>query len=315
MVHLNEETIMREPSGEGQDDRPGPSGIRAASGERDPGRHGWRNWLLVTAVMFVSSTGLSGAVLILLRERGYTRWPWPHSDALLLVALLVAQLLFIGHLTIQERGVVAMRKRLARAQQDALDHMESHYRRLGDILNVTHSTSASTDPQTVLNLIADTCIGTFHCDQASLMLYDYTTKELEVRAATGHVDVSKVLGGRQKLGYGIAGRVAETREPLILGSSVDASRFRHFERGDDSLHAAMVVPIILRGDLMGVLCISSRTEGTRYDKHDLRALQVLAETAGITVRHAQQSDWMRETIQKLDAALQERDGEGGARAA
>ena len=130
---------------------------------------------------------------------------------------------------------------------------------------------------------------------------------LEVRSATGHENLGQVLGARQRLGQGVAGWVAEAREPLILGPHVDPARFRNLQSKVATLSAAMVVPIVLRDELLGVLSASSRVEGMRYDKNDLRALEVFAETAGISVRHAQQSEWMRETIRKLDAALQEQE--------
>ncbi len=68
----------------------------------------------------------------------------------------------------------------------------------------------------------------------------------------------------------------------------------------------MVVPVSLRGELVGVLSVSSSEPGLIYSEEDLQALQVFAETAGICCRHAEQTDWMRQTIQRLDTALQER---------
>jgi GAF domain-containing protein len=68
----------------------------------------------------------------------------------------------------------------------------------------------------------------------------------------------------------------------------------------------MVVPIILRDELFGVLSVSSRSRRVRFDYEDLETLLVFAETAGIVSRHAEQSMWMRATIQRLDSALYEK---------
>ena len=68
-------------------------------------RHSWRNWILVTVILFVTTTGLAAAILSLLEDRGYSPWPWSHSHVALLGALVAVELLFIAYLTVQERRV------------------------------------------------------------------------------------------------------------------------------------------------------------------------------------------------------------------
>ena len=84
-------------------------------------------------------------------------------------------------------------------------------------------------------------------------------------------------------------------------------QFREFEAKVDDLAAAMVVPIAIRNELFGVLSVSSRSKKTNYDQEDLEALQVFAETAGICCRHFEQTTWMRQTIQRMDRELTDRD--------
>ena len=68
--------------------------------------------------------------------------------------------------------------------------------------------------------------------------------------------------------------------------------------------AAMVVPIMLRDEFIGLVSISSRDSAVRYRQEDLDALQLFAETASVYCRFAEQSEWMRQTIHTMDAALQ-----------
>jgi GAF domain-containing protein len=65
------------------------------------------------------------------------------------------------------------------------------------------------------------------------------------------------------------------------------------------LTAAMVVPIMVRDELVGVLNISSRAPDTTYVEEDLRALEVFAENAGTCIRQAERSEWMRQTIDRM----------------
>ena len=68
----------------------------------------------------------------------------------------------------------------------------------------------------------------------------------------------------------------------------------------------MVVPIILRDELVGVLNVSSRSHKVNYDKTDLKALEVFAENVGSCIRHTEQATWMRQTVQKLQQSLKAR---------
>ena len=66
-----------------------------------------------------------------------------------------------------------------------------------------------------------------------------------------------------------------------------------------NLTATILVPIMVRDELVGVLNISSRAPGTTYDEEDLRALEVFAENAGTCIRQAERAEWMRQTIERI----------------
>jgi GAF domain-containing protein len=70
------------------------------------------------------------------------------------------------------------------------------------------------------------------------------------------------------------------------------------------MNEAMVVPIKVRDELVGVLNVGSASAETSYDDEDLQSLQVFSENAGTCIRHAQQAQWMRNTIQQLQSQLQ-----------
>ncbi len=57
----------------------------------------------------------------------------------------------------------------------------------------------------------------------------------------------------------------------------------YLELKDRTITAAIVAPIMVRAELVGVLTVSSRTQGARYDQEDLQALSVFAENAGTCI--------------------------------
>jgi diguanylate cyclase (GGDEF)-like protein len=74
-----------------------------------------------------------------------------------------------------------------------------------------------------------------------------------------------------KVGEGIAGRVAASREPLLIEGG----------RRD----SAMSVPLVHRGTLLGVLNVNARP-GQLFDEYDLRALSLFGEHAASSIANA-----------------------------
>jgi putative methionine-R-sulfoxide reductase with GAF domain len=280
--------------------------------DRKLDRLSWRNWFMIVGVSVLTTIGLATGVLSAVRERVAQIWPWANTDVALMIGLSTVMLLFTAYLTIQQRHLGRLRRRLRWEREAANLRMRQHCDRLFSLLTVSRAVGTETDPETVFEVITRSCLDTFDGEQVSLMLLDRASGLLEVRAATGHKDPHKVLGARTQLGEGIAGWVGENRKPLLLGKHVDTSRYPGFKPKGYAINAAMVVPIEVRGELVGVLNVSSRSENRDYGEDDLQALQVFAENAGIAVRHAEQANWMRETIQRLDNALAQRDAEKAA---
>jgi hypothetical protein len=268
-------------------------------------RRSWRNWFLFLSVAIVTTLGLATAIVTLLGGRIRTPWPWANTDLVLLAGLSIAILIFAGYLTQQERQVVALRSELFRANEEAAEHVHRYYDRLVALMNVSRVLATETNPQAVFDSLTMTCVETFECQQATLMLLNQATQTLEVRSVCGQDSGAEDLAKPQKVGHGSVGWVAEQRRPFMM-SSGEATPGAPALGGASSPRAAMIVPIELREELIGVLTVSTSRPDVAYEEEDLQALQVFAETAGVCCRHAEQTDWMRKTIQRLDAALQER---------
>jgi transcriptional regulator with GAF, ATPase, and Fis domain len=263
-----------------------------------------RTWSLLVYVAIITNVGLAAAILAIRSGAMRSPWPWADTELLLLGVLTFMVLLFVGYLTLQERHLSRLREELLRANEQASLRMRAYYDRLVALLNVSRVFASETNPQTVFDAITATCLETFECQQASLMLFNLKTEELEVRSVAGGEEDARELATAQKLGQGIAGWVAKERKPIVLGAAAPEGACNPFPEGTPLPAAAIVVPILLRGDLIGVLAVSSSSPDIFHVEEDLQALQVFAETAGICCRHAEQTDWMRQTIQRLDATLQ-----------
>lgn len=277
--------------------------IRAAS-RLD--RRSLRNWFFFVGMATLTTIGLAAALLVRLGGRISSPWPWESTDALLLICLTAAIVLFAVYMTIQQRRVIALRAKLLKMNEEVGQQMRTHLDRLVALLNVNRTLATATNRQAVFDSITSNCLVTFGSQQASLFLYNGETQNLEVRSVSGHDGAAPELKTAQKIGRGLIGWVAQKRRPFILGRGVQVDIGKDPEVDAPLPSAAIIVPIILRDELIGVLSVSSSSPEACYSDEDLHSLQLFAETAGICCRHAEQTDWMRQTIQRLDATLQDR---------
>ena len=264
-------------------------------------RRSWRNWFLLVGVLIVTTTGLVTALPPLLSEQAEFVWPWHNTALALLIAYSLVILVFAAYITFEQRGTLAVRRKL---ETDALDRSHRNTARLYALLDVSRIMGVETDLQGVFDTIAKVCIEAFECEQASLMLFDPDTRTLKVRSAFGHVNRDQVIGSQRSIGEGVAGWVAEHRRAILLGPGIPLEWTPGLGPQVSFLTAAMVVPITLRDELVGVINVSSRVKKTRFDEEDLQALQVFAENAGSCIRHAEQAKWMRHLITRAESALE-----------
>lgn len=215
----------------------------------------------------------------------------------LIVGLGGSVLLLVLYLTTQQVKVTHMRLHVQGMEDKAGERKKQNAIRLHALLNVTRMMGAVSDPVRLFQGITSTCLEIFDCQQASLMTVSTDGQMLEMRAASGHLDEEKVRDVSHPLGQGIAGYVAKHRESLLLGENVEPDSYPGLELDPRGLFAAMVVPIVVRDELVGVLNISSRSRGTTYSDEDLQALEVFAINAGTCIHQAERTEWMRQTVE------------------
>jgi len=257
------------------------------------------NWYLLAAITAMTTIGLLIAVTPVLSKSISSFWPWANTDLVLLVGLGGSILLLILQLTFQQIKVTGIRHQVQNMESSANESRQQNASRLHALLNVSRMMGSVTDPASVFQAITSTCLEIFDCHQSSLMLLNTETDMLEMKAATGHINREKLNAVQQPVGKGIAGYVAQQKQPVILGKNIDPTKYPGLHTQAMKLTAAMVVPILVRDELVGVLNISSRSPSTLYLEEDLRALEVFAENAGTCIRQAERAEWMRQTIEKM----------------
>jgi two-component system, OmpR family, sensor histidine kinase KdpD len=108
----------------------------------------------------------------------------------------------------------------------------------------------------------------------------------------------EAVGRRLRLGEGIAGRVALSREPLLIDGHADPLEFPGLAEREPYVESAMSVPLIHRDEVLGVLNVNAAYE-TAFTQFDLRALSVFAEQAASAIVNARLYEAERSAVAEL----------------
>jgi K+-sensing histidine kinase KdpD len=200
---------------------------------------------------------------------------------------------------------------LSRLERSLIDErvlsaaLSSRVRELTSISRAGRAVASTLSLDDVLHLILESAQELLDATEGSVMLLDEEKKNLRIGAAVG---LDEGVHPEIPVGEGIAGWVAEFREPVILRGEISDPRFRRFVPKDRTVRSAMSAPLYARAEPVGVLNVSV-SEGDRdYDEHDLRALTVFADHAAIAIANARLFEREKEAsaqLEALDAARRE----------
>lgn len=143
----------------------------------------------------------------------------------------------------------------------------------------------TTDFDALLKQVVQTAVQETKADRASLMLLDEGEQELTIRASVG-LPQEVLATARERVGEGVAGWVAKTREPLLVSdeTQLDPQVREAMTRGEIS--AALCVPLLIKGRVIGVLNLSKVGESHPFTQGDLELISILCGQAAIAIENA-----------------------------
>jgi GAF domain-containing protein len=134
----------------------------------------------------------------------------------------------------------------------------------------------------LLGAIVDVARSIFQAKASSVLLIDEATNELVFEAVAGEGE-EKLLGTRLAAGTGVAGWVAETRQPLVIEDAQSDPRFAR-----DTAEATgyvpkglMAVPLLHDEEALGVLSVLDRQ--ARFTLQEMELLGLFATQAAIAL--------------------------------
>ena len=159
--------------------------------------------------------------------------------------------------------------------------------RLRDIESVTDAALSRLDEYALLNALVERVKEVLRADTAAVLLLDHSAQQLIATAACG-IEEEVRQGVRIPLGTGFAGRVAASREPVIL-TRVDHTTVRNPLLVDRGIRSLLGVPLLVGGKVIGVLHVGSLS-GRPFEQQDVELLQLAADRAALAVQSLMSQD-------------------------
>lgn len=179
---------------------------------------------------------------------------------------------------------------------------EQEVRRRAEELSVLYEMASDltkeTDLTSLLQTVVHRAMTLLVSPGGSLMFYDKSKRDLEIVVSEGP-ELLKV-GTHLELGEGIAGRVAETRQSMIVNDYAGWSD-RLPALGERALTACIEVPMLYQGDLLGVLAVIESNPAHKFGESDLSLLALFASQAAGAVHNARLLAQTQERANQLAA--------------
>lgn len=193
--------------------------------------------------------------------------------------------------------------------ENVMRESEERYHHCADELAALYETArdlaTQKDLETLLNIVADRVTSLLRSPGCTIYLFDKERNDLEAVISRG---LPGMFGVRLQMGEGIAGRVAQTLQPMVIDDHRKwADRSPKF--ADLQAVAVAEVPMVYSGELIGVLTVYEIDDGEnaqkrRYTKSDLDLLTVFSGTAAVAVHNTRLFNETRQRLLELEVLYQ-----------
>jgi sigma-B regulation protein RsbU (phosphoserine phosphatase) len=171
--------------------------------------------------------------------------------------------------------------------------------RVADLQLITETALAHLGLDDLLPELLDRICQALRVEDAAVLLMDGDGETLVLEAARGSSQAE--VGTRMAVGGGFTGRVAHERKTLVIqGDAFD--QVLSPALNETRLNAVVGVPLLLRGELLGVLNVGALHD-REFAEDEVALIELAAERAAMAIDHARVYERERKIAETLQRAL------------
>lgn len=145
----------------------------------------------------------------------------------------------------------------------------------------------------MLRLIMEIGVGMMRSEEGSLLLLNREKQELEFVMTIGRAEVEKKLKGQRfSMHKGITGLAASTGEPQTGAPTYHGVK----QAGPGEPEAVLAVPMLVEGEVVGVITAASFEKGRTFSKADTELYCRFAKLCGTVIRQRRREEAVRRML-------------------
>ena len=193
--------------------------------------------------------------------------------------------LAVGLPTGSQETIVQVQKRLD-VLAGQLMSRQIELRQLRALAETTALINSSLDTDSVLNQVMDTVIQLTGAERGYIMLTNKATGTLEFRIARG-IDREQLVRDEFIVSNTIINQVFSSGEPVLTDNARSDPRYQSLESiVGYQLRSILCVPLIVRGEAIGVVYCDNRALTALFKDHELSLLKAFANQAAVAIENA-----------------------------
>ncbi len=151
------------------------------------------------------------------------------------------------------------------------------------LYRISEAFHSSVENQSLLQYMVDMASDLTDAQRVSLLTFDPARECLRIRASKG-ISSEILRKTSLEVGKGVAGQVAQERRPLRV-TSHDQTSLRPPSNATYATHSWLSVPLFIGGELLGVLNMTDKADGSDFTEEDEYVAMTLAEKAAIKIEN------------------------------
>jgi sigma-B regulation protein RsbU (phosphoserine phosphatase) len=169
--------------------------------------------------------------------------------------------------------------------EQEVERLKSAVEELTLLNELALAASSSMEVNQMLDIIVQKSLKAVKAEQGSIMLVT-AQQESPLKTLIRQEDLSDTMRS-YKVGSHISGWVLKNKQPLIVENLATDSRFNVSEQESKEIRTVLCVPIIFKGQIIGVLIMVNKKSEGPFNKNDLRLLSIIAAQSGQLIRNSQ----------------------------
>ena len=189
------------------------------------------------------------------------------------------------------------------AERKLESHILRRHHQLSALNHISSAVSGLQDLDTILRIALDNVLEVIDGTIGGILLLDEKTETLYYRSQRG-LSARYAEEMRMSLGEGVAGRVAQTGEPMLLG---DISKELNAARPDlisaEGLKGFVSIPLKAKDKVVGVMNVASHEEG-QFSADALSLLNSIGDYLGTAIEQARLYQRLANAAERYQTLLQ-----------